>query len=282
MDCYEIYFTSHPAEPELTFDLLAAVLADVGFDTFMPDAGGLRAYIPAQRYSRENLERQLRHFPLKDADFSYTQTLIPDQNWNEEWEKHYFQPLTVENRCFIRAPFHPPGAGFEYEIVIHPKMAFGTGHHETTYLMLGEILELNTAGCDVLDMGCGTALLAILAAKKGAAHVTAVDFDEWAYRNATENCALNGVDRVRVIQGCALAIPQGERFHFVFANINRNTLLDDIPLYSAALHSGGTLLLSGFYTEDVPLIESRCKQNGLNCCHAAQRSRWALIKTEKI
>ncbi|MDR1454121.1 MAG: 50S ribosomal protein L11 methyltransferase [Tannerella sp.] len=282
MDYYEVYFTyTAPVEPDLINDLLAAELATAGFDTFVPEAEGLRAYLPVDRYRQEETARCLRDFPLAGIRFHTVQTRIPAKNWNEIWEKYYFQPVRIGRRCLLRAPFHPAETGFNCEIVIHPKMAFGTGHHETTRLMLEAILDLPLEGSAVLDMGCGTAVLSILAARKGAAHVVAVDIDEWAYRNALENCLLNETPQVRVIRGDAGQIPREMAFDCVFANITRNILLNDIRHYAASLKPGGTLLASGFHTEDIPLLETECRQNGLEWQASAGRSHWAIIKTVK-
>ncbi|MDR2139277.1 MAG: 50S ribosomal protein L11 methyltransferase [Tannerella sp.] len=282
MGYYELYFTYASAvEPAVISDLLAAELAEAGFDSFMPEAEGLRAYLPVDRYRKEEVEQCLRNFPLADTRFYTTQTRIPAKDWNETWEKHDFQPVRIGRRCLLRAPFHAAETGFEYELVIHPKMAFGTGHHETTRLMLDEILDLPLEGSTVLDMGCGTAVLALLAAKKGARQVIAVDIDEWACRNALENRLLNDVPQVRVIRGDAGQIPGDVTFDCVFANITRNVLLNDIRHYASALKSGGTLLASGFYTEDIPLLEAECRQNRLERIASAERNHWAIMKTVK-
>ncbi|MDR2765001.1 MAG: 50S ribosomal protein L11 methyltransferase [Tannerella sp.] len=282
MDCYEIYFTyDAAADPAVINDLLAVELAETGFDSFMPEAEGLRAYLPVDRYRQEDVERRLRDFPLAGVRFYTAQTRIPAKDWNEEWEKHYFRPVRIGRRCLLRAPFHPAETGFEYELVIHPKMAFGTGHHETTSLMLDEILDLPLDGNAVLDMGCGTAVLAILAAKKGATQVVAVDIDEWAYRNASENCLLNDTPQVQVIQGDAGQIPGDIAFDCVFANITRNVLMNDIRHYASSLKPGGILLTSGFHTEDLPLLKAECRQNRLEWLSSAERNHWAIMKTVK-
>jgi ribosomal protein L11 methyltransferase len=283
MDYYEIYFTyaSAAVEPAVISDLLAAELAETGFDSFVPEAEGLRAYLPADRYRQEEVELRLRDFPLAGVRFHSMQTRIPAKDWNEEWEKHYFQPVRIGRRCLLRAPFHPAETGFEYELVIHPKMAFGTGHHETTRLMLDAILDLPLEGSAVLDMGCGTAALSILAAKKGAAQVVAVDIDEWAYRNALENCLLNDTPQVRIIRGDAGQIPRDLVFDSIFANITRNILLNDIRYYALSLKPGGLLLTSGFHTEDIPLLEAECRQNRLEKLSTAVHNHWAIIKMVK-
>jgi ribosomal protein L11 methyltransferase len=283
MDYYEIYFTcTSQADTAVINDLLAAELGETGFDSFTQNEEGLFAYIPVDRYRAEEVEKRLQDFPLDGVQFHYTQTRIEGKDWNEEWEKNYFQPIRIDNQCLLRASFHPAETGFDYEIIINPKMAFGTGNHETTYLMLCEILALNLHDCEVLDMGCGTAVLAVLAAIKGAARVVAIDIDEWAYRNAIENCRLNDTGNVRVIRGDAGQIAQTGAFDYIFANINRNILLNDIRRYVPALKPGGALFLSGFYKEDIPVLEAECERNGLKVRSFTERNRWVTIKTEKI
>jgi ribosomal protein L11 methyltransferase len=282
MDYYEIYFTcTSPVDTAVISDLLAAELGETGFDSFMADEAGLFAYIPADRCRPEEWEARLRDFPIAGVQFHYTQTLIKGKDWNEVWEKNYFQPVRIGSQCLLHASFHPEETGFEHEIIVNPKMAFGTGNHETTYLMLREMLALDLSGSEVLDMGCGTAVLAILAAKKGAARIVAIDIDEWACRNAVENCHLNHAGNIRVIHGGAEQIPQTGAFDAIFANINRNILLNDIRQYVPALKSGGALYMSGFYKEDIPVIEAECKRNGLVPLTCAERNRWVAIKTGK-
>ncbi|MDR2475216.1 MAG: 50S ribosomal protein L11 methyltransferase [Bacteroidales bacterium] len=282
MDYYEIYFTSESAvDLTMVNDLLTWKLGEIGFDAFAREPKGLYAYIPVDSYWREAVEQCLSDFPLSGVRFHFTQTLIPDRDWNEVWEKNYFQPVRIGRQCLVRAPFHPAETGFEYEIRIHPKMAFGTGNHETTCLMLCEILKMEMAGSNVLDIGCGTGILAILAALKGASHVTAIDVDEWAYRNALENCALNHTEHIRVIRGNAEQIPQDRLFDCMFANINRNILLNDMPYCLPSLKPGGILLLSGFFKEDMPALEAECTRNGLECLSFSERNRWVAMKTEK-
>jgi ribosomal protein L11 methyltransferase len=282
MDYCELYVTcTSPPDTEVIGDLLAAELAGAGFDSFVQHADGLSAYIPVDRYRVEEVERCLANFPLDGVRFDFTQTLIPDKNWNEVWETNCFQPVRIDRRCLLRAPFHPSEPGFEHELVIQPEMTFGTGNHETTYLMICEMLALTLQGCDVLDMGCGTAVLAILAAGKGAASVTAIDIDERACRNAVENCSLNSVAHVRVIRGDAGAIPPDSAFDCIFANINRNVLLHDIRYFVPALKPGGLLFLSGFYTGDVPLLKAECERNGLELLSCIERNRWAAMKTQR-
>ncbi|MDR1779739.1 MAG: 50S ribosomal protein L11 methyltransferase [Tannerella sp.] len=282
MDYCELYFRCDAAsDVELVNDILAAELADIGFESFLPDETGLRAYIPAPQLITEAVDALIADFPLGTVQISYTQQLIKDRDWNEVWEQNYFQPVRIETRCLLRAPFHLAESGYDYEIIVNPKMAFGTGNHETTYLMLREMLSLPLKDRSLLDMGCGTAVLAILAAKMGAAKITAIDNDEWAYRNALENCKLNDATRVSVIHGDAMAIEPTATYDYIFANINRNILLRDLHLYSPALKLHGTLFMSGFYSDDAPAIESACRQQHLRPETIAERNNWVVVKAIK-
>ena len=278
MDYYEIIFTCDSTlDTTLVYDLLAGELVEIGFESFVQKKDGLTAYIPAVNYQAEKLDKYLAQFPLEDVRFCYTSNLIKARDWNEVWEQNYFQPVHIGKECLLRAPFHPEASGFRYEIIIHPKMAFGTGNHETTNLMIRTILALDPEGKDVLDMGCGTAVLAILAAKKGAGRVVAIDIDEWAYQNALENCRLNNVSHVHAVLGGAEQIPAAGMFDYIFANINRNILLHDIPAYCRALKTEGSIFLSGFYKEDIPVIEAKCKQNGLDVLSFSEQNNWIVV-----
>ena len=197
MNYYELSFTyTSPAGQEIINDILASELGEIGFESFIEGEEGLRGYIPETIYDAEKLDKKLAEFPIEETQISYNAQLIEDRDWNEEWEKNYFKPIHIGNECLIRASFHEAEPGYTYDIVIDPKMAFGTGNHETTYLMISEILKLDLAGKEVLDMGCGTAVLAILARLKGAKQVTAIDIDEWAYNNALENIRLNHTEYI--------------------------------------------------------------------------------------
>jgi ribosomal protein L11 methyltransferase len=263
-------------------DILASELGNIGFESFTSSENGLKAYIAVDNYNSPVLEELLENFPVAGVNFFHTKERIADCDWNEEWEKNYFRPIRIGNECIIRASFHPEENGFEYPIVIDPKMAFGTGNHATTYLMLCEMLKLNLKGKDLLDMGCGTAVLAILAAKKGASHVTAIDIDEWAYGNAVENCRLNNAGNIRVVRGGAGQVKDYGTFDYIFANINRNILLEDMKYYEPALKSGGQLFMSGFYKEDLPVIEKEGNKCGLSLLSFVEKENWVAVKMEKI
>ncbi|NDV77379.1 50S ribosomal protein L11 methyltransferase [Dysgonomonas sp. 511] len=251
MKYIEVKFTCVPNN-EIVNSILSASIAELGFESFVEDEDGTLAYIQSDVFDIAALDQLLADFPL-EAQISYTFKSIEEQNWNEEWEKNYFQPLTIDDKCIIQSTFHKVPATYEYNIYIDPKMAFGTGHHQTTELMIREILKDDFAGKSLLDMGTGTAILAILASMRGANPIEAIDIDQWAYDNAMENLKLNSVDNVSVEIGGAELLGD-KSFDIILANINRNILLNDIPAYASVLNDGGYLYMSGFYVEDIPLI----------------------------
>lgn len=279
MNYYELNFTyTSEVETSVINDILAAELGEIGFESFTDSEQGLQAYIAEDRYNPDELKQQLEKFPLEGVGFHYTSTLIKTQDWNEEWEKNYFKPIRIGQDCIIRASFHEHEPGYTYNIIIDPKMAFGTGNHATTFLMIGEMLKLDLAGKSLLDMGCGTAVLAILARMKGASRVVAIDIDEWAYNNALENIRLNQTEDIQVALGGAERIAEFGQFDIVFANINRNILLQDMAHYKAALKPGGLLFMSGFYTEDIPAIAAACQQNGMKLVSNTEKDNWVAVK----
>ena len=282
MDYYEISFTYDSLiKTEILNDLLAYELGNIGFGSFNPGDNGLLAYIEALKFDEPALNNCLNNFPLEGVRFFYTHQWIKSRNWNEEWEKNYFKPIAFDNDCLIRASFHPEINGFKYCIVIDPKMAFGTGNHATTFLMLSELLILDLKGKTFLDMGCGTAILSILAAMKGASRVVAIDIDDWAINNSIENCRLNHTEQIEVVPGGAEQIVRFGTFDYIFANINRNILLNDICHYVPALEQGGSLFMSGFFKEDITAIEKESNRNGLFLCDIAERDNWIVTKFVK-
>ena len=205
---------------------------------------------------------------------------MPDKNWNEEWEKHFFQPIVIGDKCVIHSTFHTDVPVAQYDIIIDPKMSFGTGHHATTSNMLSWILDDDMSGKRVLDMGCGTAVLGILAKKKGAASVLAIDIDEWCYDNALESASLNKVD-IQVLLGDA-SLLQEKQFDVILANINRNILLNDMAAYVACLPQGGCLYMSGFYTQDIPVIAECAVQLGMQQVGVKEQNNWVAVKFIKL
>lgn len=268
----EYDFTIEPAQPAT--DILIAELGEVGFESFVENETGLLAYILKSDW-REDILDELYILQQPGFEISWTQKEIQQQNWNAEWERN-FHPITVGDRCMVRAPFHP-AAEVEYDIVIEPKMSFGTGHHETTHMMLQHILDMDVQGKSVLDMGCGTGVLAILAKKKGAGPVDAIDIDEWCYLNTQENIERNDCESIKAFQGDS-SLLKGKKYNVILANINRNILMEDIPVYVECLTSGGTLLLSGFYLEDLDAISSKCAAYGLQFEKNLEKNNWISAK----
>lgn len=271
MQYNQILFRCDP-DNEMVTDILSAMLGEIGFESFVRSDEGLEAYVPLPLFNPEALQEVISAMPM-ESSISYSVHTMEDKNWNEEWEKNYFQPITIGDDCCIHSSFHHSENSCRYSIVIDPKMAFGTGHHQTTGLILREILQMELAQKSVLDMGCGTAVLAILAAMKGAVPVTAIDIEEWAYSNALENVQRNGTDLIRVMCGGAELLGE-EHYEVIFANINRNILLQDLPRYNAVLNRDGIIIMSGFYVEDLPLIRARAEELGLTFDHFSEMERW--------
>lgn len=267
-------------DSEINREILIAELGNIGYESFTETDEFIEAYIPTADFSIEAFSHL---FPddFHYFKFSFASEIIPDQNWNEVWEKNYFQPLLIADRCLIRAPFHNEYPNAEYEIDIEPGMAFGTGNHETTSLMIAEILEQKLVGKTVLDMGCGTGILSILASMRGAGRITGVDIDSWAIKSTTENATYNNVSNLDVIMGGAEAIPNKE-FDFIYANIQRNILLNDISQYCKVLKQGGELIMSGFYTDDLEPIKERAIELGLQLSRFTENDKWvAAVFTSK-
>ena len=263
-------------------DLLVDALGNEGpYDSFVETPSGLKAYVQESLFDEDWLKEQLADIE-EMTSCSYTFENLPDKNWNEEWEKQH-KPVLVEaangKRVWVRAPFHEHRSDVDYEIEIEPKMSFGTAHHQTTYMMLSYLSELELAGQRVLDMGCGTAVLAILAKIRGAEYVEAIDIDEWAYNNAIENAQRNGVAlNVRIGDASLLT---DQQFDLIIANINRNILLNDMAAYAKVLAQGGTLLLSGFYESDVPVLQQHAEALGLQLQQQKVRQSWAALRLLK-
>jgi ribosomal protein L11 methyltransferase len=251
--------------------IIVALLNGLGYEGFVEDGQGLLAYVPADEFDEDRLRETLSAFEFAPVSISR----IHAKNWNRQWESDY-KPVVIDGRIMVRAPFHRPLPGIVYDLIIEPRMSFGTAHHETTSMMLRMIAGLDLQGKEVLDMGCGTAVLAILASKMGAAKVLAVDNDEWAYRNASDNVALNAAPDVKVLMGDAGSLKK-QLFDLIFANINRNVLLADMPLYAAALRRGGMLLLSGFYAADMPMLTGRAAECGLERGSSLNDNDWMAV-----
>lgn len=258
-------------------DMLIAFLSELGYEAFEEYLQGLDAYILEEMFDEDLLEQLKRQIP--SLDFSYECELLEEKNWNTEWEQNY-KPVLIADKLLVRSTFHDSMPDIPCEIIINPQMSFGTGHHETTTLMLEALLELDLEGKKVLDVGCGTGILAIFAAQKGAL-VTGVDIDANAYENALENIALNKVkERVSIRKGTIDGVKQ-EGFAVILANINRNVLLQDIVKYAKRLSVGGTLLLSGFYEKDIPKMEEALAVAKLINCEKKLLNEWTLLRVQK-
>lgn len=278
MDYIEVDFTVNPIIPYN--EILIAELSELGFESFIETPQGILAYIPNDLFKKEAVVHLISLLENTSCKINFNEKLIPAQNWNERWENE-FSPIVVADTCLVRAPFHPPVSGISYDIIIEPKMAFGTGHHETTGLMIEFVLHLNIAGKNVLDMGCGTCILGILASKMGAKHVLAIDTDEWAYKNATENVNINACKNINVRQGDA-SLLKGKKFEVILANINRNVLLEDMPHYEASLETNGVLLISGFFDADIDILKVEAESLKLNAVHHQIKNHWAAMEFRKI
>ncbi len=268
----EYTFTVDPLQP--ASDILIAELGEAGFESFVEEADGVLAYIQKTDWSDTILEEVEI---LKHANFqiSYQIKEIEQENWNATWESN-FKPIQVGDSCHVRAPFHEKSE-VPYDIIIEPKMSFGTGHHETTHMMLEHILAHDFEGKSVLDMGCGTAVLAILTAKKGAENIDAIDIDNWCYQNSLENVERNHCEYISVYEGDASLLID-RKYDVIIANINRNILLADIPIYAKSLNENGILFLSGFYTEDIEIISEKCLEVALKFEKNLEKNNWVAVK----
>ncbi len=278
METYiEYNFNINPVTPWQ--EILLAELSLYEFETFEETPDGLKAYIQ-EKFDKENLLSDLLLLNNKEVKVTYSKTVIPPVNWNKEWESN-FNPISVENKCYVRAEFHAHDPNYEYEIIIQPKMSFGTGHHQTTYLMLQYLLELDLKKKVVMDMGCGTGILAILAKKRGAAKTYGIDYDSWAIENADENKERNQVE-INFYLGEVEKLTDLNLFYDCFiANINKNILLRDIPQYSQYINSGGDLLLSGILDIDFEDIITVCKKNNFSFIEKKQKDNWISLHLKK-
>jgi len=271
-----IYLGFHfSVEPkELGSEILVAELGELPFESFIDSDSGIVAYIQKQFWT-ENILDDLHILSSAEFQVSYTIEEIDQVNWNEEWEKN-FEAIEVDGICHVRAPFHPK-TDAKFDIVIEPKMSFGTGHHETTHMMIQHLLETDVAGKKTLDMGCGTAILAILAEMKGAQPIDAIDIDNWCYLNSIENAERNNCTQITVYEGDADLL-KGKKYDLIIANINRNILLNDMQTYVDCLNKEGVLLLSGFYSDDIPFIDASCTEKGLTYVKKFERNNWVSLK----
>lgn len=260
-------------------DLLISDLADTGFDTFEDSENGFTAFVIKENFNEQDLIGLLANY-AEDFTAEYILEDVADENWNAEWEKN-FNPLIIDDVCYVRATFHEPQPSYPYEIVIDPKMAFGTGHHQTTTMVMQYILAADVKDKDILDMGCGTGILAILAAKLGAKTLMAIDYDDICYESMLENAALNNVENLEALCGSKEVIPN-EDYDIILANINRNILLDQIGRYAEVLKAEGKIFFSGFYLDpDLSMITAECAKYGIKYVDHKQNGDWVAAQFEK-
>jgi len=261
-------------------EIIIAKLGNAGFDSFIDNEIGLYAYIADNLFDVNEVDNLIKSLP-SDFNFKYSFKILEYKNWNEEWESN-FEPVIIANKCYIRASFHAPIKDILYEIIIEPKMSFGTAHHETTALMIELILEENFSDKVVLDMGCGTFVLGILAYKLGASEIIGIDNDEWAYNNALENLSNNNIkSRFEVLHGDARLLQKSRMFDIIFANINRNILIEDIKHYSKVLVNNGLLFLSGFYNDDIEAIVDECSKYHIYLSRYLTKNNWVAARFKK-
>ena len=279
-DYRELRINVSPCSETIT-DILAQFLSEAGYESFVADSEGLTSYIKNELFDSTAVNEIVKNFPLENITMDVSDTFVEGRDWNSEWEQHYFKPIIVNGQCVIHSSFHKDIPKAEYDIVIDPKMAFGTGHHQTTSLIIERLLSMELNNKSIIDMGTGTGILAILAAMRGANPVEAIEIDPMAHINAVENVKLNGHPEINVILGDASALSNVQPADILLANINRNIIVGDMESYAKALKSGGTMILSGFYEEDIPVVAQAAKHYGLKQTDYTTRDRWASLSLKK-
>tara|TARA_B100001250_G_scaffold181543_1_gene156224 strand:- start:14675 stop:15508 length:834 start_codon:yes stop_codon:yes gene_type:complete len=276
MEYIELDIILHQSEKYA--DILFAKLHEIQFESCSQDEHGIKAYIPARLFDQEAVDNVLSEFLLL-TNLTFKISGIIEKNWNSEWEQNY-SPVFINDRCVIRAHFHDSFDDMEHEIIITPKMSFGTGHHETTSLMINEMFQLEFQEKSVLDIGTGTGVLSILASKLGAKYLLGIDLDEWAFKNSLENAVLNNVSNINFIHGDVSSIKQSEA-DIVLANINRNVILNDIKNYISIMRKNARILLSGFLQEDIPVVLEKTSQFGLELITQKNKNKWQMLHLKK-
>lgn len=276
MNYTQVSFKLNPDSEEYR-EILIAMLSELNFESFDETGEQLTGYIRGESVNPDEIRGITSSLPFS---VEFKDELVPDQNWNEIWEKNYFKPLLIGGRCLVRAPFHKDYQPAEFELVIEPKMAFGTGNHETTSLVAEQILNMDIDGKTVLDMGCGTGILGMLASLKGAKHVTAIDIDHWSYESTLENARINNIFNLEAKLGDA-SLLGNEIVDIIFANIHKNVILNDLPKYVKVLAKGGKILLSGFYKTDMPDVKEKAESLGLQEIGFLEKNNWVVYEFEK-
>jgi len=277
MKYYEVKFSILPSS-ETAQDILSALLAETGFESFVPDATGITGYVQQNQWNKKAVEDLIEDFPLAGVTLSYAIVEAPNENWNQAWEDEGFNPVYLKDRVCIHDTKHTTVNPCKYDILINPRMAFGTGTHPTTQMMLETLTEIDLEGKRVVDAGCGTGVLGILAIKRGAAEVLAYDIDEWSTQNATENFHINGIANGSIIQGDSAVLKNVENYDVFIANINRNILLADMKQFVSALRKDGQLILSGFYTSDANLLLEESQKYGKKLIEKKESNEWCLLR----
>lgn len=281
MKYVEVIFQLNPWN-ESASDILAALCGEMGFETFVSEEPFLKGYVQKTVFDEQQLRDTLDFFPIPEVKITCSIADAEDKDWNEEWEKNGFEPIIIGSELTVQGTGHDCPAKTRYEILLDPKMAFGTGSHETTYMILEQLLTMDLTGKQVLDAGCGTGVLGIMTALKGAASVMAYDIDEWSVNNTRTNCLLNHVENITVHEGDASVLQNLENtFDLVLANINRNILLADMPHFVRVLKNGGQLILSGFYTEDIAQLVQAAQALGMEKVQEKERNGWACLLFSK-
>jgi len=279
MKYYEVNFCIEPMSDDMA-DILSALIADMGFETFENTSAGLRAYIQQNHWQETRLEEIIENFPVQNIHITYHYVEAPDEDWNEEWEKEGFQPILIGDLIGVHDAAHPIPS-VKYDIVINPRQAFGTGSHETTRMILTQLSEMELRGKQVIDAGTGTGILTIMAMKRGAKNVIAYDIDEWSVENTRVNLKLNGIeDGVEVLLGDSKTIDDKRETDLLIANINRNILLTDMKTFSKTLKRGGEMILSGFYESDIPILMREANRLGFTQKKVRKEGEWAMLLLE--
>lgn len=274
MKYFEVKFTINPFD-EVTRDILTALLGDAGFESFVPDDEGMLAYVQQKDYDESAVQTIESGFV--NHSIRHTVSEAPDEDWNQTWEEEGFEPIVLDQLVCVHDTRHTDVPSCRYDIVINPRMAFGTGTHPTTRQILRQLCEMDLEGRCIIDAGCGTGVLGLLCAKRGASEVFAYDIDEWSVENTRVNAELNGISNLSVCEGDAAVLPQDGRHDLLIANINRNILLADMPRFAKALHLGGQLLLSGFYEADVESLLEKGRLLGFELEKQTAEDRWAML-----
>jgi len=279
MEYTEVVISLNPVLPAR--EILLYELGEIGFDSFTEEENGLKAYIPSESFSESILQEAFYKIDELQVDYDFEIKLIENKNWNEIWESN-IQPIVIDDKCVVKTAFHAIEKQFEYEILIDPKMSFGTGHHETTFLMIQEMLSMNFKNKVVLDMGSGTGILGILACKQGALYCDAIDVEDWAYENAIENAKKNNISNLNVFLGDAKLIKDKQQtYDVVIANINRNVLLQDISAYALSMKPKADLLLSGFYTTDASVLIDEAEKHNVTLINKNEKNTWCMLHFQK-